>query len=110
MTVAEAIRKFKQFARLCPYLVPTDEHRVKKMLEMFRPDITLAIESGGDPPTTTMNCVECTYMAEHYLNQLKEKRRHLVRVRKDKVSWVEIGIITTEVRVCRVTDNRDITC
>ena len=47
MIVAVAIKKFEQLAGLCPYLVPTEEHRVKRMLEMFRPDISLAIESGG---------------------------------------------------------------
>ena len=35
MTVAKAVRKFKQLAKLCHYLVPTNEQRVKKMLEMF---------------------------------------------------------------------------
>ncbi|KAL5557270.1 hypothetical protein UlMin_039506 [Ulmus minor] len=42
MTVAEAVRKFERLAKLCPYLVPTEEQRVKRMLEMFRPDISLS--------------------------------------------------------------------
>ncbi|KAL5583600.1 hypothetical protein UlMin_016042 [Ulmus minor] len=37
MSVTEAVRKFDQLARLCPYLVPTEEERVRRMLEMFRP-------------------------------------------------------------------------
>ena len=61
MTVAEAVRKFERLAKLCPYLIPTEEQQVKWMLEMFRPDISLSIEGGGDPPTTTTNCVERTY-------------------------------------------------
>ena len=48
MTVAEAIMKFEQLAKLCPYLVTTEEQRVKRMLDMVRSDITLAIESGED--------------------------------------------------------------
>ena len=35
MTVAEAVKKFERLARICPYLVPTEEHRTKRMLEMF---------------------------------------------------------------------------
>ena len=58
MTVAAAVKKFEQLARLCPYLVPTEEQRTKRMLEMFRPDISLAIESGGDQSKTTSDCIE----------------------------------------------------
>ncbi|KAL5574118.1 hypothetical protein UlMin_023715 [Ulmus minor] len=36
MTVAEAVKKFERLAKLCPYMVPTEEQRVKRMLEMFR--------------------------------------------------------------------------
>ncbi|KAL5578787.1 hypothetical protein UlMin_011229 [Ulmus minor] len=42
MTVANAVRKFERLAKLCPYLVPTEEQRVKRMLEMLRPDISLS--------------------------------------------------------------------
>ena len=75
MTFAEAVKKFKRLANLCPYLVPTEEQRIKRMLEMFRPDIALAIESGGDQPTTTIDCIECDYRAKHRLNQLKEMKQ-----------------------------------
>ncbi|KAL5556076.1 hypothetical protein UlMin_038312 [Ulmus minor] len=34
LTVAEAVRKFERLAKLCPYLVPTEEQRVKRMLEI----------------------------------------------------------------------------
>ncbi|KAL5556896.1 hypothetical protein UlMin_039132 [Ulmus minor] len=42
MTVIEAVNKFEQ----------TEEDRLKRMMDMFKPDIALAIESGGSPPTT----------------------------------------------------------
>ncbi|KAL5541801.1 hypothetical protein UlMin_009511 [Ulmus minor] len=77
MTVAEAVRKFERLAKLCPYLVPTEEQRVKRMLEMFRPDISLSVEGGSDPPTTTTDCVERAFRAEHRLNQLKEMRNRM---------------------------------
>ncbi|KAL5555998.1 hypothetical protein UlMin_038234 [Ulmus minor] len=47
MTVADAVRKFERLAKLCPYLVPTEEQRVKRMLEMFRPDISLSCGKEG---------------------------------------------------------------
>ncbi|KAL5554147.1 hypothetical protein UlMin_041548 [Ulmus minor] len=34
MSVTETVRKFDQLTRLCPYLVPTEEERVRRMLEM----------------------------------------------------------------------------
>ena len=52
------------------------------MLEMFRPDISLAIASGGDQPTTTTNCVERACRAEHRLNQLKEMRNCMFENRR----------------------------
>ena len=77
MTVTEAVRKFERLAKLYPYLVPTKEQRVKRMLEMFQPDISLSVEGGGDPPTTTTDYVERAYRAEHRLNQLKEMRNRM---------------------------------
>ena len=62
------MRKFERLAKLCPYLVRTEEQRVKRMLEMFRLDISRSVEGGGDPPTTTTDCVERAYVAEHCLN------------------------------------------
>ncbi|KAL5576538.1 hypothetical protein UlMin_018237 [Ulmus minor] len=44
---------------------------------MFRPDISLSVEGGSDPPTTTTDCVERAYRAEHRLNQLKEMRNRM---------------------------------
>ena len=48
MTIAESVKKFERLVKLCPYLFPTEEQQTKRMLEMFSPDISLPIESGGD--------------------------------------------------------------
>ncbi|KAL5546618.1 hypothetical protein UlMin_006305 [Ulmus minor] len=82
MTVAATVKKFEQLARQCPYLVPTEEQRVKRMLEVFRPDISLAIESGGGQPATMADCIEKAYRAEHRLNQLREIRARMFETRK----------------------------
>lgn len=81
MTVVATVKKF-ELARLCPYLVPMKEQRVKRMLEMFRPNIALAIESGGDQPKTTTDCIERAFRVEHCLNQLKEMRARMFESRK----------------------------
>ena len=70
MTVAKAMKRFERLAKLCPYFFPTKEQQTKRMLEMFWPDISLAIKSGGDQSTTTIDCIERAFRAEHRLNQL----------------------------------------
>ena len=52
MTVTKAVIKFNQLARLCPRLVPIEEERVRRMMEIFRPELELAIDSGLEPHTT----------------------------------------------------------
>ena len=59
-----------------------EEKRVRRILDILRPDITLTIESGGDQPTTTTDCVEHAYRAEQCLNQLKEKRQRMCKNKK----------------------------
>ena len=49
---------------------------------MFRSDITLAIEGGGDQLTMTTDCVKHFYRAKHSLNQLKEIRQHTYENRR----------------------------
>ena len=50
------------------------------MLEMFKPEMSLAIESACGQPTTTTECIERAYGAEHHWNQIKEGR---ARARED---------------------------
>ena len=40
---------------------------------MFYPDIALAINSGGGPPTTVAECAERAICVEYRLAQLKEE-------------------------------------
>ena len=42
-TVTEAVRKFERLAKLCSYLVPMEERRVRRIHEILRPDIPLVI-------------------------------------------------------------------
>ncbi|GMN63546.1 hypothetical protein TIFTF001_032631 [Ficus carica] len=51
MTVMEAVQKFEQLARLCPELVPTEKEKVRRMMKMFRTDISKQVSAGSSPPT-----------------------------------------------------------
>ncbi|KAL5567760.1 hypothetical protein UlMin_024335 [Ulmus minor] len=84
MTVIEAVTKFEQLARLCPSLVATEEERTRKMMDMFCPDIALAIESGGSPPVLVAECVERALRVEYRLAQLKEERARKFEARKNQ--------------------------
>ncbi|KAL5577023.1 hypothetical protein UlMin_018722 [Ulmus minor] len=84
MTVIEAVTKFEQLARLCPFLVATEEERTRKMMDMFCPDIALAIESGGSPPVSVAECVERALRVEYRLAQLKEERARKFEARKNQ--------------------------
>ena len=77
MTVIEAINKFEQLSRLCPFMVRIEEDRLKRMIDMFRSDIALAIESGGSPPTTVARCIERAVQIEYRMAQVKEEKKQV---------------------------------
>ena len=84
MTVTEAVVKFNQLARLCPHLVPTEEERVRWMMEMFKPELAMAIDSGNQPPVTVADCLERAVRAEYRLTQVKEERAQFFKARKEE--------------------------
>ena len=103
MTIAEAIRKFEQLARLHPYLVLIEEQRAHRMLQMFQPKIALEIKSAGGQPTTTIECIEREYQAKHQLNQIKEKRAKAHKREENMIG--KLTPMPIKYRV-RVTDNK----
>ena len=96
MTVNETVRKFDQLARLCTTLFRIEKDRVTRLLEVLRPELTVLIESGENPPTTMADCVSRALRAEHRVNQSKEeqtkfyeakraqKGQEAIRTRNDK--------------------------
>ncbi|KAL5577635.1 hypothetical protein UlMin_019334 [Ulmus minor] len=54
MTVAEAVWKFEQLARLCPYLIPTEEQRTRRML-----DINSKPPAKKQNLSTMVTCTKC---------------------------------------------------
>ena len=51
---------------------------------MLRPDIALAIESGGGPPTTLVECVDRAIRVEYRLAKLKEERARNFEPKKNQ--------------------------
>ena len=52
------------------------------MLQMFRSDIALAIESGSNELTIATDYIERALQAKHRLNQLKEMRAKMFESKK----------------------------
>ena len=77
MTVIKAIKKFERLERLRAFPKLDEGERIRKMMEMFHPDITIFIEIGRQP-TTMVECYEKVLCEEFKLNQMKEEkaRRH----------------------------------
>ncbi|PON52572.1 hypothetical protein PanWU01x14_208240, partial [Parasponia andersonii] len=69
---------------LCPYLVPTEEERIRRMLEMFHPELAAVIDSGDNPPTTIAECVGKVLIAEYRLAQAKEERQKYFKSKKNQ--------------------------
>ncbi|KAL5541785.1 hypothetical protein UlMin_009495 [Ulmus minor] len=84
MTVIEAVNKFEQLSRVCPHMLRTEEDRPKRMMDMFKPDIALAIESGGSPPTTVARCVERAVRIEYRMAQVKEERNKYFEAKRNQ--------------------------
>ena len=89
MMVVEAVRKFEQLSHLCPFLVNMEKERLRRMMDIFWPDIVLAIESGNSPPTIVAKCVERAIRIEYRLAQLKEEKAQNFEARKNQ--WKGIG-------------------
>ncbi|KAL5541879.1 hypothetical protein UlMin_009589 [Ulmus minor] len=84
MTVIEAVKKFEQLSRLCPSLVRTEEDKLRRLIDMFRLDIALAIESGGSPPNTVARCVERAICIEYIMAQVNEEKNKYYEAKRNQ--------------------------
>ena len=53
-------------------------------MDMFRPEIVMAIQSGGSPPTTVAKCMERAIHIEYRLAQLNEERARNFEARRNQ--------------------------
>ncbi|KAL5553805.1 hypothetical protein UlMin_041206 [Ulmus minor] len=84
MTVIDAVTKFEQLSRLCPSMIRTEEDKLRRIMDMLRPDITLAIESGGSPPRTVAKCVERAIRIEYRMTQVKEEKNKYYEAKRNQ--------------------------
>ncbi|GMN66838.1 hypothetical protein TIFTF001_035910 [Ficus carica] len=89
MTVIEAVKKFEQLACLCPKLVSSETEKVRRMMKMFRTDISKQVSAGSSPPTLVSNCVSQAIGAEYWINQDKEARAQIFKARKEEKAVVK---------------------
>ena len=82
--VVDIVRPFDQLVCLCPHVAPTEEDRVRKILDMLHPKISMVVESGGFQPTTVAECVERAVNAEFHLKQIKEERKQFFETKRNE--------------------------
>ena len=109
MTIVEAIKKFEWLAMLCPYLVPTEEQRTKMMLEMFRLDIALVIESGEDSLPLLLIAFNVLLRLNTTLTSSRRWKTSCLKTKESKVNRVETGVTATKIWVNKVVSCKDIT-
>ena len=56
------------------------------MMEMFRPELAMAIDNGNQPLITVAECLECALRAEYSLAQVKEERAEFLGLQERKKS------------------------
>ncbi|GMN60683.1 hypothetical protein TIFTF001_029777 [Ficus carica] len=84
MSVVEAVNKFEQLGRLCPELVPNEKEKVRRMMKMFRTDISKQVSAGSSPPTLVADCISRAMRAEYWINQDKEARVQIFKAKKEE--------------------------
>ncbi|KAL5539945.1 hypothetical protein UlMin_046279 [Ulmus minor] len=62
-----------------------------EMLEMFRPELVVVIDSGDNPPTTVAECVDRALRAKYRLAQAKEERNRIFEARKNQKGQTKQG-------------------
>ncbi|GMN28561.1 hypothetical protein TIFTF001_049460 [Ficus carica] len=85
----QAVKKFEQLARLCPELVPNETEKVRRMMKMFRTDISKQVSAGSSPPTLVSDCVSRAIRAEYWINQDKKTRARNFKARREEKAMVK---------------------
>ncbi|GMN24879.1 hypothetical protein TIFTF001_050351 [Ficus carica] len=89
LSVAEAVQKFEQLARLCPHIFSSERDKVRKMMKMFRSDLAVVINSGQYPPTTVADCVSRAVRAEYWVGQNREQRAKFYQEKREEKAQIK---------------------
>ncbi|GMN65863.1 hypothetical protein TIFTF001_034929 [Ficus carica] len=84
LSVAEAVKKFEQLARLYPHLISFERDKVRRMMRMFRSDLAVVISSGPHPPLTVAECVNRAIRAKYWVGQNKEQRAKFYKEKREE--------------------------
>ncbi|GMN65050.1 hypothetical protein TIFTF001_034114 [Ficus carica] len=84
LSVAEAVKKFEQLARLYPHLISSERDKVRRMMRMFCSDLAVVISSGPHPPLTVAECVSRAIQAEYWVGQNKEQRAKFFKEKREE--------------------------
>ncbi|GMN63718.1 hypothetical protein TIFTF001_032805 [Ficus carica] len=84
LSVAEAVKKFEQLARLCPHLISSERDKVRRIMRMFRSNLVVVISSGPHPPLTVAKCVSRAIRAEYWVRQNKEQRAKFFKEKREE--------------------------
>ena len=82
--MTEAVTKFNQLARICHHLMPSEEERVRRMMEMFKSELVMAIDSRNQSLITVAYSAEREMKAEYSLAQVKEERAQFLKACKEE--------------------------
>ncbi|GMN25411.1 hypothetical protein TIFTF001_040705 [Ficus carica] len=84
LSVAEAVKKFEQLARLCPHLISSERDKVRRMMRMFCSDLAVVISSGPHSPLTVAECVSRAIRTEYWVGQNKEQRAKFFKEKREE--------------------------
>ncbi|GMN73072.1 hypothetical protein TIFTF001_052971, partial [Ficus carica] len=84
LSVAEAVKKFEQLARLCPHLISSERDKVRRMMRMFCSNLAVVISSGPHPPLTVAECVSRAIRVEYWVGQNKEQRAKFFKEKREE--------------------------
>ena len=70
---AEPVHVMEIILIIIVYLVPNEEKSVRMMMEMFKPKLATAIDSGNESPITVADYMERAMRVEYHLAQVNEK-------------------------------------
>ena len=64
--------------------MPTEKERVRLMMETFKPEVAMTIDSGNQSPVTVAYCVKRTMRVEYCLAQVKKERAQFFKAGKEE--------------------------
>ncbi|GMN60604.1 hypothetical protein TIFTF001_029690 [Ficus carica] len=78
-----------EFTSFKQELVPNETEKVRRMMKMFRTDITKQVSVESGPPTLVADCISRALRADYWINQDKKARAQIFKVKKEEKAVVK---------------------